>query len=90
MSNKDNKIMSSLKSKTHEVEITASLNQDHKVVGIRGDGSATLMFDTSASELAKVLTAFASFSNRPIKLKMTGLPQDSQNAGRKKKSKTYY
>lgn len=72
-----------------KVEIEASLNMDQKVIKICGDGAAQITFDTSADQLAKVLTGFAKFNKRPIKLIMIGLRGDCVNAGRKKEAKTY-
>jgi ACT domain-containing protein len=78
------------KSKIEEsVEITACLDLNTKVIAIDGDGAAKITFTTSAEELAKVLTVFTKFHKRRISLKLKGLPEDIQSAGRNKDAKTY-
>lgn len=51
-----------------KIEIKASFNPHKQVIGIDGDGQATIKFTTSATELAKVLTAFVNYTNNIVLL----------------------
>lgn len=70
------------------VKIKATLDKNKKCIFLDGDGAATVKFDTDATQLAPLLTAFAKFKGKCLELTIKGLSED-WHAGRVKKSKTH-
>ncbi len=71
-----------------EIKLKASLDPFKKCIFIDGEGAASVKFDTDATQLAPLLTAFAEFKGKCLELTIKGLDED-YHAGRVKKSKTH-
>jgi len=75
------------------VKFEASLNNAGSCVRIDNDGSAVVIFNTDATQLAKVLNLFGIKKNSLLEISVKRLSGDYQNGSEKgrarKRSKTY-
>ena len=70
-----------------DVKFKAHFNPHKKCISIDGDGQAELKFTTDATQLAKVLTAFANFTSTAVEVSIKKLTTNLQKNGKKRKKR---
>lgn len=68
--------------------IGAWQNPNRRYINIDGDGSASFYFDTDATQLVPLLTAFAKFKGEAIKIILT-IHKATENGKKRTRKKTF-